>query len=78
MPSAEVRLYANLSRYGPGGESNFSVEIQEGDTVGRLLERLSVPPSAARIIFVDSLQRPLEHPLSGGEKIGIFPAIAGG
>ncbi len=78
MPSVEVKLYATLARYAPGGEANFSAEIQPGETVGQLLERLGVPASGARIIFIDSVQCRTDHPLNGDEHIGVFPAIGGG
>ncbi len=65
-------------RYAPGGQSRFSTDIQSGETMGRLLERLGVPLSSARIIFVDSVQCRTDHPLTGGEQIGVFSAIGGG
>ncbi len=78
MPSVDLKLYAGLVRYAPGGERSFSPDIQPGETVGQLLERFGVPTSAARIIFINSVQCRTDHPLAGGEHIGVFPAIAGG
>ncbi len=78
MPSVELKLYATLTQYAPSGSEAFSVEIQSGETLGELLERLGVPTSGARITLIDSVQCRSDHPLVGGEHIGVFPAIGGG
>lgn len=78
MASVDVRLYATLACHVPEGNGSFSIDIEPGETVGSLLDRLGIPAEGVRLIFVDSRQQPPHHPLQGDEHLGIFPAIAGG
>jgi molybdopterin converting factor small subunit len=77
MPQVRVNFYATLRRYA-GGAPSVQVEVQPGQTVGQVLDRLGVPTDQTRIIFVDHRAADLSRPLQGGEQVGVFPAIGGG
>ncbi len=77
MPEVELRLYASLRRY-VDGQAVVHAEIQSGETVGDLLAGFSVPMDAPRVIMVNSRAAKPCRRLEGGERVGVFPAIAGG
>ena len=77
MSQVEVRLYAGLRAHIRGATS-VRVEIEPGETIAQVLERLSVPLNQTRIIFVNHRTTILDQELLGGEEVGIFPAIGGG
>lgn len=77
MPQVQVTLYAVLRKYIDGAAS-IEVEIEPGQTIRQVLEKLGVPPEQTRIIFVNSRAAGLGDALEGGEQIGVFPAIGGG
>jgi molybdopterin converting factor small subunit len=77
MSRVEVRLYAGLRAHVKGAVS-VSVEIEPGQTIGDVLEKLSVPLGQTRIIFLNHRAAGLDQPLVGGEELGVFPAIGGG
>jgi hypothetical protein len=53
----EVHLYGQLRRYAanprPDQESVVRLDLQPGETVGTLLERLGIPPAEAYQIFLN-------------------------
>ena len=77
MATIRVNLYASLRRYG-GGKPSVEVEVAPGTTVGQVLAELGIPAGETRILFVDHRAATIEKPLSGGEKIGVFPVVGGG
>jgi molybdopterin converting factor small subunit len=72
----QVLLYAHLSSYTPRDAACFP--IVSGTTVAEVVERIGVPLDAAKIIFIDGRKGELSHVLKGGERLGIFPPVAGG
>ncbi|MHC4180325.1 MAG: MoaD/ThiS family protein [Planctomycetota bacterium] len=77
MPEVKVNLYATLRSH-IGGAPSVQLEIDPGQTVGQVLERLGVPTGQTRIIFVNNRAAGLSHVLQDGDKLGVFPAIGGG
>ena len=77
MSQVEVRLYAGLRAHLKGATS-VSVEIEPGETIRGVLEKLSVPLGQTRIIFLNHRAADLDQQLVGGEELGVFPAIGGG
>jgi len=76
----EVRLYALLRRYRPDlrpGQA-FRLSLPEGATVKELEEQLGIPLDQVKTVFVNGISRPPEHVLSDGDRVGIFPPVAGG
>jgi len=77
----EVRLYATLSRHLAGYQSGdlLELEIVDGMTVLQLLaDVLDVPLGEVRTIFVNGVSKRADWPLRDGDRVGIFPSVAGG
>jgi len=74
----EVRLFATLRQYAPGGRDPGAYELAEGSRVAQVLEGLSIPKDAAKVILVNGRQSDEGHPLQDGDRIVIFPPVAGG
>jgi molybdopterin synthase sulfur carrier subunit len=77
----EVRLFASLTRYTPdrtGSLGKFIMEIAEGTTIIDILRRLEVPLDKVRVIFLNGLHAAGEEVLKEGDRVGVFPPVAGG
>jgi len=76
----EVVLYASLRRYNPHGESSgpFTLHLPVGSDLASLLRELKIPPHESKQIFVDSVRREQDYILQDGERVAVFPPIAGG
>ncbi|MCK4682031.1 MoaD/ThiS family protein [Candidatus Bipolaricaulota bacterium] len=76
----EVRLHASLERIRPGlkaGEA-LPLELKEGTTVERMVEALDIPKKGIHLVVVNGRTRPLDHPLSDGDRVALFPPVGGG
>jgi molybdopterin converting factor small subunit len=76
----QVKLFANFRDYLPPGSDKFTcwVELEEGATIGRVLEKLKIPECIPMITLVDGIHRATEEPLHPGEVLSVFPPVAGG
>jgi sulfur-carrier protein len=72
----QLKLFASLTPLSP--ENSDRVPVTPGTSVKELLERLDVPVAKAHLIFVNGVKRSLDTRLNGGERVGIFPPVAGG
>lgn len=77
MPQITVNVYANLRDY-TGGAASVSIDVDPGQTVADVLEKLGIPRAKTKIIFVDSRAAKVDDPLEGQERIDLFSAIGGG
>ncbi|TFF92769.1 hypothetical protein EU546_07200 [Candidatus Thorarchaeota archaeon] len=77
----KVKLYATLHRLSPTGTSlgeAFDVNM-DGSTLSDLLGVLSIEEKQARIVMVNGLRvEEMDHHLSPGDLIVIFPPVGGG
>lgn len=71
-----VKLFATLKKYLPESPEHFPIEA--GVTVADLVKRLDIPDKDVKLVFIDGQKRPLDTPLKGGERVGIFPPVGGG
>ncbi len=71
----EINLYASLARSVP---RTGPVEIDEKTTILGLLRRLDVPMDKVKIIFLNGIHASGEESLKDGDRIGVFPPVAGG
>jgi sulfur-carrier protein len=77
----QLNLFASLSRFLPDPrESGFSnlMEIAEGTTIKALLEALQIPPELPKIIFLNGIHADPPTILKEGDRLGVFPPLAGG
>ena len=72
----QLKLFAALTPLSP--ENADRVPIDPGISVKEMLDRLDIPTVKAHLIFINGVKRSLETRLSGGERVGIFPPVAGG
>jgi molybdopterin converting factor small subunit len=75
----EVRLFATLSAYIPGGEGNTAtIELPDGATVGDLVQTLAIPDDLSRITLVNGRDAGSSDRLNAGDIVSLFPPLAGG
>ncbi len=76
----DVRLYATLRKYAPGMGLGQAIELKlnEGTTLGRLFSELGVPRGEVKRCIVNGIAREDDYILRNGDRVAIFPPIAGG
>lgn len=76
----EMILYASLGKLSPGksaGES-FTVDLEDEATVQDALKKVGIDPKSSLIIFVNGRHSKFDGVLKEGDRLAIFPPIAGG
>jgi len=76
----EVALFATLATYHPEGKGTevFSVYLPEGAKVEDLIEHLDIKNNEAKQVFVRHKSRPVDFLLRDGDRVAVFPPVAGG
>jgi molybdopterin converting factor small subunit len=77
----ELKLFASLGRYMPQekeGKSSELMEIHEGARVRDIINRLGIPDHAVKILFLNGIHAKGEDRLKDGDRLAVFPPIAGG
>lgn len=75
----EVRLFATLTAYLPGGEGNAAnMELPDGATLGDLVQMLAIPDDLPRVTLVNGRNAELDQRLLSGDVVTLFPPLAGG
>jgi hypothetical protein len=76
----DVRLYASLGRYAPLGGTGgpFRLQIPCGTDLAGLLARLGVPPAELKTSYVNHRRQEGGYRLKDGDRVALFPPIAGG
>ena len=72
----QLKLFAGLALYTP--KDSDRIPIVPGVSVAELLLQMKIPTVKAHLIFIDGVKRSLDFRLNGGERVGIFPPVAGG
>lgn len=75
-----VTLYATLTKYHPEGKgsADFNVDLPSGSTVKDLYDQLGIGEGEAKQVFIKHKSRPEDYTLEEGERVAIFPPVAGG
>jgi len=76
----DVALFAYLSDYQPdgkGGRSARPFDLEEGTTVADLIERLGLPDEP-RVVFLNGKHAAENTVFTDGDRLAIFPPVAGG
>jgi len=76
MPSIELKLYATLAAFLPRHPDRYP--INEGTRVEKLVAGLGIDPAAVKLIFVNGVKKGLDHKLTDGDRVGLFPPVGGG
>ncbi len=76
----QVKLFANFREYLPPGSEGYGciLEMEEGATIGQVLQKLNIPDSIPMIALVNGLHRSNADALQTGDVLSIFPPVAGG
>ena len=75
----ELRLYASLSIYMPKIDRNaLMVDVVEGITIKELLDQFEVPLDLIKMIFLNGVHARGDEILNEGDRVGVFPPVAGG
>jgi len=75
-----LALFAHLAQYQPdgkGGRQARPIDVADGTTVGELIARLGLPDEP-RVVFLNSRHVADNQALSDGDRLAIFPPVAGG
>ena len=80
MVRVEVRLYATLRKYqnDQGSSEPVIFELNDEAKLGNLLDELEIPREEIKTVFVNGTWEEESFLLRDGDRIGIFPPIAGG
>jgi len=77
------KLYASLSEYLPPGSDDrqVKVDVAADTTPVMLLERYGVPLTEVHLVLVNGVFVPpseRNNPLTEGDQLAVWPAVAGG
>jgi sulfur carrier protein ThiS len=79
------KLFAQLQDFLPAEArktNSFALEIEEGCSVTKVIERFNLPPKLVHLVLLDgAFVPPGERDgrvLQGGETLAIWPPVAGG
>ena len=71
----KIKLFASLQKFMPNVEK---VELDDNCTVLDLLKKIGISSSEVTITLVNDRHVQLDQTLHEGERVAIFPPIAGG
>jgi sulfur-carrier protein len=76
----EICLYASLSSRLPEKSNGncFIKDIDENTTIGTILSGLNIRPDEPKLILVNGIHSKPEASLKEGDRLAVFPPIAGG
>lgn len=76
----ELRLYASLAAFMPEQTRGhaLTIEVSDGTSIQDLLQQLKVPKKQIKVIFLNGIHANGGDILKEGDRVGIFPAVAGG
>ncbi len=80
MNNIEVRLFSSLRKYQPDSGDNdmLSVQVAEKARLSDLFSELKIPRKEIAIVMVNGKHEKDDYILQNGDRVGIFPMIAGG
>lgn len=76
----DVVLFAHLSTFQPdgyGGRHSRTFDLPDGTTIAGVIETLRLPDEP-RVIFVNNRHASEDRVLAEGDRLAIFPPVAGG
>jgi sulfur-carrier protein len=76
----EIALFASLSQYHPdgqGGRDPRTYTLDETTSVADIIEKFGLPDQP-RVVFLNGRHAPEDTVLAEGDRLAIFPPVAGG
>ncbi|MCX5845212.1 MAG: MoaD/ThiS family protein [Deltaproteobacteria bacterium] len=77
----DLSLFASLARYVPDkteSHGNRILEVSEGTTIMEVLKSMELPLDKVKMIFLNGLHATGDEVLKDGDRVGVFPPVAGG
>lgn len=77
----EINFFASLARYmrdKTGSQANRVLDVGEGSTIIDILTRMEVPLEKVKILFLNGIHATGDEVLKEGDRVGVFPPVAGG
>jgi len=76
----EVRVFSGLEKFIPGARfgQSIEVELQEGITVGELVDSLGIPRNQVFTALVNGRHSAMDAVLQAGDRVSLFPPVGGG
>jgi len=76
----EVRLFGGLEKlvFGAGYGQPLYLDISSGMTVGELLNRLGIPGNKIFSVILNGRHAEQNQVLQPGDRVALFPPLAGG
>lgn len=72
----QLKLFANLREFAPPETDRLVIE--PGQSIREILTAINLPAEKAKLIFINGIKGDLDTVLNGGERVGLFPPVAGG
>jgi molybdopterin converting factor small subunit len=76
--TVKVKLFAGLRRPGDPPQGELPVELPAGATVADLVVKLGIATGDVGVIAVNGALKTATTMLAAGDKVALFPPIAGG
>jgi molybdopterin converting factor small subunit len=76
----ELNLYASYGERLPENATGSScrMDLDEGTTIRALLDRVKLTDEDPKIIFRNGVHAKMEDTLHEGDRVAVFPPVAGG
>jgi molybdopterin synthase sulfur carrier subunit len=75
-----AKLFATLRKYSPElspGDA-LRLEVAAGSTLGEVVSQLGIPDGVPLVAMVNNTVRDQDYVLSEGDRLALFPPVAGG
>lgn len=60
------------------GRQTFALDVEPGVSVGELARRVGAPLGRIGMVTIDGRLRDIDHPVRSGQRVCLFPYVAGG
>lgn len=78
MIRVKVKTYAELQKYNPEKGEEFTVQLEEGSSLKRLMEFLGVPDHRVMLVFKNGRKAAEDDILAEGDAVHLYPVVGGG
>lgn len=78
MVNIEVKIFATLQKYIKSKDKIIKMEVKKGTKVEDVIQELGLPKELVKIAIINNQKVPLTEEVSSGDKLSLFPLIAGG
>ena len=81
MMEVEVFLFASLRRYHPRGgrgSESFTLSVAAKTSLLDIYKIIGIPPEEIKMNYVNNRYQQASYQVEDGDKIAIFPPVAGG